>query len=70
MWKTASASPPSGEDNPRTTPASRRPHPQRTLHKDRTGGDLFLFTHLLLEVSVLLFLARVRPWSCTRLLHL
>ena len=27
-----------------TTPASRRPHPQRTLHKDRTGGDLFLFT--------------------------
>ena len=30
----------------RTTPASRRPHPQRTLHKDRTGGDLFLFTHL------------------------
>ena len=38
MWKTASASPPSG-----ATPASRRPHPQRTLHKDRTGGDLFLF---------------------------
>ena len=30
----------------RTTPASRRPHPQRTLHKDRKGGDLFLFTHL------------------------
>ena len=31
----------------RTTPASRRPHPQRTMHKDRTGGELFLFTHLL-----------------------
>jgi hypothetical protein len=30
----------------RMTPASHRPHPQRTLHKDRTGGDLFLFTHL------------------------
>ena len=27
----------------RTTPASRRPHPQRTLHKDRKGGDLFFF---------------------------
>ena len=40
MWKTATAS-------GRTTPASRRPHPQRTpLHKDRKGGDLFLFTHL------------------------
>ena len=25
----------------------RRPHPQITLHKDRMGGDLFLFTHLL-----------------------
>ena len=34
---------------------SRRPHPQRTLHKHRKGGDLFLFTHLHLtgEVSVL-----------------
>ena len=31
------------------TPASRRPHPQRTLHKDRKGGDLFLFTHLTVE---------------------
>ena len=29
--------------------SSRRPHPQRTLHKDRTGGDLFLFTHLTVE---------------------
>ena len=51
MWKTASAIVP---QIGRTTPASRRrPHPQRTLHKDRTGGDLFLFTHLLVEVSVL-----------------
>ena len=43
MWKTASAS---------------RPHPQRTLHKDRTGGDLFLFTHLShsREVSVFIYL--------------
>ena len=32
---------------------------QRTLHKDRTGGDLFLFTHLTVEVSVLfIYLAR------------
>ena len=39
----------------RTTPASRRPHPQRTLHKDRTGGYLFLFTHLTGEVSVFIY---------------
>ena len=25
---------------------------QRTLHKDRTGGDLFLFTHLTVKVYV------------------
>ena len=30
--------------------------PQRTLHKDRTGGDLFLFTHLTVEVSVFIYL--------------
>ena len=54
MWKTktASASPPSGG----TTPASRRPHPQRTLHKDRKGGDLFLFTHLTVERCPFLFI--------------
>ena len=46
-----SASPPSG----RTTPASRRPHPQRTLHKDRKGGGLFLFTHLTVERCPFLF---------------
>ena len=40
----------------RTTPASRRPHPQRTLHKDRTGGDLFLFTHLTVERCPFLFI--------------
>ena len=39
----------------RTTPASRRPHPQRTLHKDRKGGDLFLFTHLTVERCPFLF---------------
>ena len=27
-----------------------------TLHKDRTGGDLFLFTHLTVEVSVFIHL--------------
>ena len=32
------------------------PMPQRTLHKDRTGGDLFLFTHLKVHgVSFYLF---------------
>ena len=43
----------------RTTPASRRPHPrvtQRPLHKDRTGGDLFPFTHLTVEVYVVFIL--------------
>ena len=40
----------------RTTPASRRPHPQRTMHKDRTGGDLFLFAHRTVEVSVFIYL--------------
>lgn len=29
------------------------PPPQRTLHKDRMGGDLLLFTHLLVEVMFL-----------------
>ena len=46
MWKTASASPPSGGDDPprggSVTDHTRTP-PQRTLHKDRTGGDLLLF---------------------------
>jgi len=32
------------------------PVPQRTLHKDRKGGDLFLFTHLTVEVSVFIYL--------------
>ena len=32
---------------------SRRPHPQRTLHKDRTGGSIF--TYLLEEVSVFIY---------------
>ena len=54
MWKTASASPPSAIG--RTTPASRRPHPQRTLHKDRKGGGLFLFTHLTVERCPFLFI--------------
>ena len=40
----------------RTTPASRRPHPQRTLHKDRKGGGLFLFTHLTVERCPFLFI--------------
>ena len=56
MWKTARPSASRLESWPhhvRTTPAIRRPHPQRTLHKDRTGGDMFLFTHLPVEVSVL-----------------
>ena len=51
-WKTASASPPSG-GRPRLV---RRPHPQRTLHKDRKGGDLFLFTHLTVERCPFLFI--------------
>ena len=41
----------------RTTPRGYRRTPTtpttRTLHKDRTGGDLFLFAHLTVEVSVL-----------------
>ena len=38
MWKTASASPPSGG-----RPGLVADHtPERTLHKDRTGGGLFL----------------------------
>ena len=45
----ASASPPSG-GRPRLV--ADHTHPQRTLHKDRTGGGLFLFTHLTVEVSV------------------
>ena len=49
--KTACASPPS-----RTTPASRRPHPQRTLHKDRTGGDPFLLPISQSELSVFIYL--------------
>jgi len=63
MWKTEDTRlvlecpPPSGEDE---TPVSRRPHPERTLHKDRTGGDLFLFTHLTVEVSVFIYLFTLR----------
>ena len=49
-----SASPPSRIG--RTTPVSRRPHPQRTLHKDRKGGGLFLFTHLTVQSAPFLFL--------------
>ena len=37
-------------------PGSRRPHPQRTLHKDRKGGGLFLFTHLTVERCPFLFI--------------
>ena len=56
MWKTASArSPPPGD---RTTPASRRPHPQRTLHKDRTGRVPFYPSHSR-EVSVFIYLFRI-----------
>ena len=45
MWKTASASPPSG-GRPRLV--ADHTH-KRTLHKDRKGGGLFLFTHLTVE---------------------
>ena len=48
---------PHREDDPGS---SRRPHPQRTLHKDRTGGDLFLVTHLTVEVSVFIYRHRHR----------
>ena len=57
MWKTASASPPSG-GRPRLVVADHT-HIRRTLHKDRTGGDLFLFTHLTVEVSVFIYLFTV-----------
>ena len=30
--------------------------PIYTLHEDRKGGDLFLFTHLTVEVSVFIYL--------------
>ena len=49
---------PSRASGGRTTPASRRPNPQRTLHKDRKGGDLFLFTHLTVERCPFLFICR------------
>ena len=51
-WRTIMVPPGTHPCGGLPTPASRRPHPQRTLHKDRTGGDLFLFTHLTVEVSV------------------
>ena len=58
MWKTARVVlVPHREDDP----GYRRPHPQRTLHKDRKGGDLFLFTHLQRSVRFI---------YCARLLHL
>ena len=41
MWKTASASPPSGG------------RPRLVADHTHKGGDLFLFTHLLVDVSVL-----------------
>ena len=53
VWKRRLVLVPHREDDPA---ASRRPHPQRTLHKDRTGGDLFLFTHLTVEVPVFIYL--------------
>ena len=52
MWKTASASPPSG-GRPRLVAEA---HPQRTLHKDRKGGGLFLFTNLTVERCPFLFI--------------
>ena len=60
MWKTASASPPSGgrprlvADHTHTTNPAQRPQ----------GGDLFLFTHLLVEVSVLFIYSFVIMLSC------
>ena len=73
MWKTANASPPSG-GRPRLV-ADLRPHPQRTLHKDRKGGGLFLFTHLTVErcpfLFIYLFLTRLtcatKVWSRPRI---
>ena len=53
MWKTASASPPSG-GRPRLV-ARDHTH-KRTLHKDRKGGDLFFFTHLTVERCPFLFI--------------
>jgi len=52
MWKTASASPPPG-GRPRLV--ADHTH-KRTLHKDRKGGDLFLFTHLIVERCPFLFI--------------
>ena len=49
MWKTASASPPSG-GRPRLV--ADHTH-KEACTKTAEGGDLFLFTHLLVEVSVL-----------------
>jgi len=72
-WKTASASPHdrgSGARERTRPPACTAlvadpRHPQRTLHKDshRTGGDLFLFTHLTVEVSVFIYLLLRTPYS-------
>ena len=42
---------------PGPSPASRRPTPTKnTLHKDRKGWDLFLFTHLTVERCPFLFI--------------
>ena len=65
------APPPIGkkDDLAPPSPASRRPHPQRTLlflvpgtlHTDHPFGDLFPFTHHTVEVSVLVvYFLRVR----------
>ena len=41
---------------------------QRTLHKDRTGGDLFLFTHLTVGCPFLfIYLVRTRQARGERL---
>ena len=65
MWKTASASPPSG-GRPRLV--AGHTHKEPCTH--RTGGDLFPFTHLTVEVSVFIYLSRLvtasRPTASTR----
>jgi len=64
MWKTASASPPSG-GRPRLV-ARDHTH-KRTLHKDRKGGDLFFFTHLTGESCPFLFIYLTRAQTSTRI---
>ena len=58
MWKTASASPPSGG-----RPRLAADHTNKEPYKDRTGGDLFLFTHLTVERCPFLFIYLFSTWS-------